>query len=73
MAIQAQKKSKYGELFSMIEESFGTKIGTLLQLGVISHKKASLERTYCLNLAISNLFSSKSGDLVPLLPNKILC
>jgi hypothetical protein len=57
----------------MIEESFGTKIGTLLQLGVISHKKASLERTYCLNMAISNLFSSKSGDLVPLLPNKILC
>jgi hypothetical protein len=43
MAIQAQKKSKYGELFSRIVESFGTKIETLLQLGVISRKKASLE------------------------------
>jgi hypothetical protein len=37
MAIQAQKKSKYGELFSRTVESFGTKIEILLQLGVISH------------------------------------
>jgi hypothetical protein len=43
MAMQAQKKFKYGELFSRIVESFGTKIETLLQLGVISHWKASLE------------------------------